>query len=185
MGSFGTSKPIKNYFMKFKILTFTSIFLIHNAYSQNLYLEIPEEYSDKVIVSCIIDSINKKENLSSYLIYQNSLADGEIQTHLFCNANGIVHSWIILKGIVLKTKSVSDKSIFNYKDFKKTGAVKSEDKLSFKPPMLSVIENETVIFYSKKTKFYFEYGKNVTTYEPDLRRESFRKKWLKIIRKFI
>ena len=51
--------------------------------------------------------------------------------------------------------------------------------------MLSVINNEVVIYENIKTKieFYFEYGKNITTYAPISEKDQYRKRWLDIIRK--
>lgn len=44
------------------------------------------------------------------------------------------------------------------------------------------IETENVIYEDSKKKFYFEYGKNVTGYSPDVRLEKYRKEWLEIIK---
>ena len=78
-------------------------------------------------------------------------------------------------------------AIFSYKNIDKTGATKKEDKLKFKPPMLSVVNNEVVIYCNMngKIKFYFEYGGNVTTYSPSPENDIYRKKWLEIIRKVL
>ena len=76
-------------------------------------------------------------------------------------------------------------SIFSYKYISETGAIQKEDKSEFKPPMLSVINNEVVIYENIKTKieFYFKYGKNITTYSRSREKDQYRKRWLDIIRK--
>ena len=153
--------------------------------AQNTYLKIPDMVFDKATINHIVDSLKYRRKLNDYLIYQRMGDGNRIVSYLVCNKGKAVHLWVISRDTVLENRELGKQDIFSYKSIMATGAIKQEDKLKFKPPMLSVINNEVVIYGNTKTKvkLYFEYGDNVTTYEPLPKKDMYRKRWLEIIRK--
>lgn len=163
------------------------IFLIFSIClsAQQAYLKLPEMVFDKVTIKQVVDSLKNKKKFTDYLVYQNQGQSNNIVSYLICNMGSFAGLWIISRDTILEYKTLNAQAIFSYKDIALTGATKQEDKLRFKPPMLSVVNNEVVIYCNekRKMKFYFEYGGNITTYEPLPRKEVYRKKWIEIIRK--
>lgn len=168
---------------KFLLPIFLSFSICLSA--QDAYLKIPDMVFDKAIINHLVDSLKNKKKLAAYLVYQKQGQANNIISYLICNIGNSCGLWVISRDTVLEYKTLNAKAIFSYKDIALTGATKQEDKLKFKPPMLSVINNEVVIYCNSKrrTQFYFEYGDNITTYEPLPRKEVYRKKWIEIIRK--
>jgi len=155
--------------------------------AQNEYLEIPEFVFDKITINDIIDSLKNRKELIDYLIYQRPGTENTVVTYLACKNINSEHLWIISHDSILNNRELNMRTIFSYKNINKTGAIKKEDKLKFKPPMLSVINNEVVIYCNTKKQivFYFEYGENITTYSPSSENNAYRKKWLEIMRKVL
>jgi hypothetical protein len=153
--------------------------------AQQAYLKLPDIVFDKATIKHVVDSLKNKKKFTAYLVYQNQGQSNNIVSYLICNMGASAGLWIISRDTILEYKTLNAQAIFSYKDIALTGATKQEDKLKFKPPMLSVVNNEVVIYCNKKRKmkFYFEYGDNITTYEPLPRKEGYRKKWIDIIRK--
>jgi hypothetical protein len=151
--------------------------------AQNIYLKIPENIIDKETINNIIDSLKNRSELKEYLVYQRVDKENYIVSYLVSNNGNLSYLWTISEDKVLNKKELINCSIFSYKFKSETGAIQKEDKLEFKPPMLSVIDNEVVIYGNIKTKieFYFEYGKNVITYAPIPERDRYRERWLDII----
>ncbi len=145
------------------------IFLSSSIYlsAQEAYLKIPEMIFDKTTINHLVDSLKNKKKVTTYLVYQKQGKANNIVSYLICNMGASVGLWAISRDSILEYKTMNAKAIFSYKDIALTGATKQEDKLKFKPPMLSVINNEVVIYCNNKRKiiFYFEYGDNITTYE--------------------
>jgi len=166
--------------------TLLLIFLSLSIYlsAQEAYLKIPDMIFDKTTINHLVDSLENKKNVTAYLVYQKQGKANNIVSYLICNMNASVGLWVISRDTILEYKTLNAKAIFSYKDIALTGAAKQEDKLKFKPPMLSVINNEVVIYRNnkRKMKFYFEYGDNITTYEPLPGKEFYRKEWIDIIR---
>lgn len=163
------------------------IFLIFSIclFAQQTYLKLPDMIFDKVAINYVVDSLKNKKKLTAYLVYQKEGQPNNIISYLICSMSNSTGLWIISKDTILEYKILNGDEIFSYKDIALTGATKQEGKLKFKPPMLSVINNEVVIYCDnkQKMKFYFEYGYNITTYEPLPRKEEYRKEWIDIIRK--
>lgn len=151
--------------------------------AQQAYLKLPDMVFDKATINYVVDSLKNKKKLTAYLVYQKQGQANNIVSYLICNMDASAGLWIISRDTILEYKTLNARAIFSYTDIALTGATKQEDKLKFKPPMLSVINNEVVIYCKRKMKFYFEYGDNITTYEPLPRKEVYRKKWIDIIRK--
>jgi len=167
------------------ILFVTFLFLSISSVAQNRYLKIPETIFDKTTINHIVDSIKNRKVLNEYLVYQRAKTNGLIFSYLICKIGEIEYLWVISRDKIIGNRKLNDNSIFLYKNILKTGATKLEDSLKFKPPMLSVVNNEVVIYYNikMKIKFYFEYGDNITTYSPLPEKNEYRKKWIEIIRK--
>ena len=172
-------------FMKQLYLALIIIFVFCKlSTAQNIYLKIPN-YFDKTIINHLVDSLQKHSVLKEYLIYQKPLGKDKIISYLFCKQATNCIVWMIYKDSILTTQLRDIIPLFSYKYVSRTGVVKEEDKLKFRPPLLSVLDNEVVIYYNvkNKTSFYFEYGNNVTTYEPLTSKEKYRKEWISLIRK--
>jgi hypothetical protein len=170
---------------KISLLIFLSFSIYLSA--QEAYLKIPDMIFDKTTINRLVDSLKNKKKVTVYIVYQKQGKANNIVSYLICNLDASVGLWVISKDTILEYKTLNAKAIFSYKDIALTGATKQEDKLNFKPPMLSVIDNEVVIYCNnkRKMKFYFEYGDNITTYEPLPEKEICRKKWIDIIRNII
>jgi hypothetical protein len=170
--------------MKMKLIM-ACICLSFTCTAQNIYLKVPEYIIDKETINHIIDSLKNRSELKEYLVYQRVDKSNYIVSYLVVNNGKVSYLWTISQDKVLNKREFINCSIFSYKYKSETGAIQKENKLEFKPPMLSVINNETVIYENIKTKneFYFEYGKNVTTYAPIPEKDLYRKRWLDIIRK--
>ncbi len=164
---------------------FLSFYLCLSA--QKAYIKIPDMVFDKATINHVVDSLKGKNKLTAYLVYQKQEQVNNITSYLICNTGTSCGLWIISNDIILEYKELMTMKIFSYKDIALTGATKQEDKLKFKSPMLSVVNNEVIIYCNnkRKMKFYFEYGDNITTYEPLPQKETYRKKWIEIIRKNI
>ncbi len=155
--------------------------------AQQAYLKLPNMVFDKATINHVVDSLKNKKKLTAYLVYQKPGQSNNIISYLICSMGASSGLWIISRDTILEYKTLKAQAIFSYRDIALTGATKQEDKLKFKPPMLSVVNNEVVIYCNRKQKmkFYFEYGDNITTYEPLPRKNEYRKKWIDIIRKEI
>jgi hypothetical protein len=147
--------------------------------SQSKYISL-KDYPDKKVIGEL-----KNKNKSAFyklLVYQPSSDEGKISSIIFIqNKNGINY-WVVKTDSIITNGKLNNSRIFSYREYLKTGATKQEDKLKFVPPLMNGIETENVIYEDVKQKFYFEYGKNVTGYSPDVRLEKYRKEWLEIIR---
>ena len=156
-----------------------------SSIAQNTYLKIPDIVSYETTINHIVDSLNHRKKLNDYLVYQRISEANRIVSYLVCNKGKAVHLWIISRDTVIENRVLDKQAIFSYKNIAATGASKQEDKLKFKPPMLSVVNNEVVIYGNSitKVKFYFEYGDNITTYVPIPQKDVYRKRWLEIIRR--
>lgn len=116
------------------------------------------------------------------LVYQPSSENTEISSVLIIQNNGISNFWVIKNDTIITSGDLKDGEIFSFKDYLKTGATKKEDKLSFVPPLLNGVETVNVIYEDSKVKFYFEFGKNITGYSPNLKNQKYRMEWVSIIR---
>jgi hypothetical protein len=168
-----------------KILLAVYLWLSIPSLAQRTYLKIPDLINDRMTISHIVDSLKHRKELNAYLVYQRVGDGNRVVSYLVCSKTKSTHVWIISRDSVLENQKLDKQHIFYYKGIAATGATVEENTLEFKPPMLSVVNNEIVVYSNIKTKvkFYFEYGDNITTYEPLAQKDKYRKGWLEIIRK--
>lgn len=164
--------------MKYTI--FLLLFVQINLNAQSNYLK-RLHINDELIINTILnDSINKKEE---YLIYIPAFKQN--YTSILLNAADNKY-WCINNDSIIRRGFLVSDFIFQYKDYKKTGATELErlDKNTFRPPIIgSGYNTETVIYKNCNIEFYFEYGDNITTHKKNKNKSKYRKKWLEIIRK--
>lgn len=150
------------------------------AYSQSNYIPVPDHPDQKTITMLQAGSDNASVKS---LVYQPSSGNELATSCLFIQTGNKTQYWLIKDDSIIKNGIVHKGEIFSFKNYLKTGATSAEDKLKFVPPLLNGVETVNVIYEDDKRKFYFQYGKNVTGYEPDERAEKYRKEWVELIRK--
>lgn len=155
------------------------LFIPFIVYSQNRYINL-RDYPDQ---KKIAELKNKNKPAScKLLVYQPSSDEGKASSILVIQSKNDTYYWVIKDDSIKTGGKLTSSKIFSYKDYSKTGATEQEDELKFVPPLMSGEETENVIYEDDQRKFYFEYGKNVTGYSPDVRLQKYRKEWLELIR---
>lgn len=147
--------------------------------AQDHYLPI-RDYEDMGI----IDKLMKDYHLYNSILYKPINNDKYTSILLINNGNDINY-WCIRNDSIFKNGCLKSSTIFQYCDYKKTGAIIAERYTSktFVPPIImSGINSEGIIYRDSKIEFYFEYGENVTSYKESPKRAKYRKEWLEIIR---
>lgn len=169
--------------MKHIYISIIAILFSSSAISQTYLERRAAIVNESQIMSIIRKNILGKDY--RYIIYQKIDSDIDIDettTTLIAKQYNQIMYWIIKKDSILSKGKILSDSIFKYKNYLFTGVRKSEDFKGFIPPILCGVNTENIIYKDTKVLFYFEYGKNVCSFNPNLKYDSLRFEWLRIIR---
>lgn len=158
-----------------------TLFSVPFSYSQEKYLPLVGVRNQSVIDS--IETQILKNNCKSivYEQFHDNIYCGMILIISCCNSTKY---WILNNDSIASTGDLKSDSLFLYSDYKKTGAIDTEQYSSdtFIPPILCGINTENVIYKDNRVVFYFEYGENIVSHKELPERKKYREEWLKIIR---
>jgi hypothetical protein len=169
--------------MKKIILTFFICLLIGtSAQAKDGYSSVKDAFCQRSIdsISNRIIDCNKKS-----IVYGVNGVDFSFDVVLIIMSDNIVRYWCLRNDSVLDNGIINSDSIFLYKKIKMAGARVSEEfpSVTFLPPVFSGVDTEFVVYKDRNREFFFEYGKNICFYKPNIKFEVFRREWLCIIRK--
>ena len=169
--------------MKHIFFSIIAILLSGSAISQNYLQRRASIVNETQIMNIVRKNIVSKDY--RYIIYQRIDSDIDIDettTTLIAKQYNQIMYWIVKKDSILSKGKILTDSIFKYKNYLFTGVRKSENFKGFIPPIICGVNTENIIYKDAKVSFYFEYGKNVCSFNPNLKYHSFRFEWLRIIR---
>ncbi len=156
--------------------------------------------------SYIIDSIKNKYIFGEYkmLVFQtkmevknDTIKDSCISSIIIINLNEKSEYWCIIPNEKIYQGELSNNSIFSFKNYRDTGAIRKENFIDFNkvdeeyiikeedsPFPFSILRCNNVIAYEdNKIRFYFEKGDEIYTYNPILKRQKYRQEWAELIQK--
>ena len=149
--------------------------------AKNIYLPVPKVEGLGAVYE-LLDSIENTQAQYEYILYCHIDSCRNRTSYVLDAKDSTIYLFIGDGNIIAKRKS-NLSAIFRFRDKYKTGAILQEDKLQFIPPLFYALETELIIYKNhRKCHFYFEYGKNISTYAPQRKRQPYRYKWLQLIR---
>lgn len=178
-----------------KIL-FILFFINTSAFSYaQLYVNVPT-CIDEGITSKMIDSLNKTDGITDFLLYLKFMKKNQINNTYDHNIDSVEATYFIWKqekmvNVILITDSFIYKSIpievdslFKYQKINKIWLEESEDVCKFVCPILIPYQNDIVIYISSSSKFFFEIGENLS-YQLNPDKNKYRYEFLSLLDRII
>lgn len=176
---------------------FISYFISFSSFCYaQLYVKYVPDCIDERIISKMIDSLNKIDGVTDFLLYLRFINKNQINntfeqnidsveaTYFICKQGEMTNVILITDSFIYKSIPIEVDTLFKYPKINKIWLEESEDVYKFVCPILIPYQNDIVIYISSSSKFFFEIGKNLS-YQLNPDKNKYRYEFLSLLDRII